>query len=69
MRIAKFINEIVGQRRLNGDKPSAVVMKLDVEGMEIEILTDLIHSGALRHLDNVHIDFHWWMNNNYKLFR
>ena len=62
MRIAKFINEIVGQRRLNGDKPSAVVMKLDVEGMEI-------HSGALRHLDNVHIDFHWWMNNNYKLFR
>ena len=29
MRIAKFINEIVGQRRVNGDKPSAVVMKLD----------------------------------------
>ena len=44
-------------------------MKLDVEGLEIEILADLIHSGALRHLDNVHIDFHGFINDNYTLFR
>ena len=69
IRIAEFINEIVGKRRLNQEKPSAVVMKLDVEGLEIEILADLIHSGALRHLDNVHIDFHGFINDNYTLFR
>ena len=48
-------------------KPSAVVMKLDVEGLEIVILTDLIHSGAIKHLDNVHIEFH--LDETFSIFR
>ena len=69
VRIAEFINDVVGTRKLPTKEPGAVVMKLDVEGLEIEILADLIHSGALRHLDNVHIDFHGFINDNYTLFR
>ena len=70
VRIAEYINTVVATRKLPpGRGPGAVVMKLDVEGLEIEILADLIHSGALRHLDNVHIDFHGFINDNYTLFR
>ena len=32
-------------------------MKLDVEGGELEIMADLIMSGALAHLDNIHVDW------------
>ena len=32
-------------------------MKLDVEGQEMEIMADLIMSGALAHLDNIHVDW------------
>ena len=69
IRIAEFINEIVGQRRIDVNKPSAVVMKLDVEGLEIEILADLIHSGAIKHLDNAHIEFHSALDENFSIFR
>ena len=33
-------------------------MKLDIEGGEAEVLFDLINSGAVEHLDNIHIDWH-----------
>ena len=33
-------------------------MKLDVEEAEAEVLFDLIHSGAMQHLDNIHVDWH-----------
>ena len=33
-------------------------MKLDVDGLELKIMTDLIHSGALRHPDNAHTEYH-----------
>ena len=32
-------------------------MKLDVEGKELEIMADLVMSGALEHLDNIHVDW------------
>ena len=51
IRLATFINEEVGQRQLpkNIDektlgKPS-VVMKLDIEGSEVEVIEDLIMQG------------------------
>jgi hypothetical protein len=33
-------------------------MKMDVEGAELELLTDLLISGALQHVDNVLVEFH-----------
>lgn len=38
-------------------KPN-VVMKLDVEGSELEILTDLLVTGALQHIDLVTVEYH-----------
>jgi len=37
--------------------PPSVVMKLDVEGRELEIVPDLVMSGALQHIDNLYIDW------------
>ena len=33
-------------------------MKVDVEGMEMAILPDMVYSGALTVVDNLHIEFH-----------
>ena len=51
IRLANFINKVVGQRKLpeNIDekilgKPS-VVVKLDIEGTEVEVIQDLIMQG------------------------
>ena len=58
VRIADYINTVVATRKLPaGRGPGAVVMKLDVEGLEVEIVSDLIMSGAIAHLDNLHVDW------------
>ena len=58
VRIADYINQVVATRQLPPGRGSgAVVMKLDVEGLEVEIVSDLIMSGAIAHLDNVHVDW------------
>ena len=33
-------------------------MKMDVEGTELELITDLLISGALQHVDNVLVEYH-----------
>ena len=58
VRIAEYINQVVATRKLPpGRGPGAVLMKLDVEGLEVEIVSDLIMSGAIAHLDNIHVDW------------
>ena len=58
VRIAEYINQVVATRQIPpGRGPGAVVMKLDVEGLEVEIVSDLIMSGAIAHLDNIHVDW------------
>ena len=44
-------------RKLPTGRKGSVLMKLDVEGQEMEIMVDLIMSGALAHLDNIHVDW------------
>ena len=45
------------------------LIKLNIKGLELEVLTDLIHSGALQHLDYIYVDFHEWMDEDHKSFR
>ena len=35
----------------------------------MEVLADLIHSGAIQHLDYIYIDFHKWMDKDHRSFR
>jgi len=65
LRIANFINNVVAKRKRSvvadpanfSQRPPSVVMKLDVEGRELEIVPDLVMSGALQHIDNLYIDW------------
>ena len=33
-----------------------------VQGREMRIVSDLLHSGALQHLDSLHVDWPVWLN-------
>ena len=39
----------------------AVIMKLDIEGSEVEVVEDLIMQGSLQYLDVMMVEFHTWM--------
>ena len=41
-------------------KPS-VIMKLDIEGSEVEVVEDLIMQGSLQYIDVMMVEFHTWM--------
>jgi len=62
IRIADFINKVVATRRLpqteGPELQPAVIMKLDVEGNEMQVIPDLVLSGAIGHLDTLHVDWH-----------
>merc|ERR1719242_2219061 len=63
IRLATFINNEVGQRELPKidekilGKPS-VVMKIDIEGSEVEVIEDLVMQGSLQHIDVMMVEFH-----------
>jgi len=58
VRIAKYVNDVVATRKIpNVSTKPNVVIKLDVEGRELELMIDMMMSGALRHVDNIHIDW------------
>merc|ERR1712156_765721 len=68
IRIADFIKDVVASRRFENSLanptpyPPSVVMKLDVEGRELDVVPDLVMSGALQHIDHIHVD---WTRDNY----
>lgn len=41
-----------------GIRPPSVVMKLDIEGSEIDVIPDLLLTGAFAHIDVSMIEFH-----------
>lgn len=60
MDLARFINEEVHARRRPAGAPTAgrVVMKLDVEGAELDLLPDLLIRGALCAVDTLYLEMH-----------
>ena len=61
MRVAKYVTDVVATRKL---PPSAkvhrprVLVKSDIEGAELEVVTDMLVSGAFGAVDNLHIEWH-----------
>ena len=48
----------VSKRSLKGKKAPTVLMKMDIEGSEVDVLPDLMWSGAISHIDTALIEFH-----------
>lgn len=66
--MADFILQKVATRKLpyrlgELDRKPNVLMKMDIEGSELEVLTDLVATGSLQHVDLTMVEYH---PNNYK---
>lgn len=61
IRLADFIINKVAKRtipKIDTEKSPAVVMKVDIEGSELEVLMDFLISGASQYVDKVLVEFH-----------
>jgi len=61
MRVAKFITDVVATRKLplsaQVTKPR-VVVKCDIEGGELGVVADMVVTGAMEVVDNLHMEWH-----------
>ena len=67
IKLSDFINNIVATRIVpssSADKAGkdfnlpTVLMKIDIEGSEVDVVSDLLFSGSLRHVDVAIIEWH-----------
>merc|ERR1712018_880570 len=69
IRLADFILQKVATRKLpyyslgEMSKKPSVLMKMDIEGSELEVLTDLVSTGSLQYIDMTMVEYH---PSNYK---
>ncbi len=60
-RLSDFLEDVVARRRhprdSQGRRPS-VLMKIDIEGSEVEVFEDLIETGSLFRVDGIMAEFH-----------
>ena len=61
--MADFILQKVATRQLpyrlgELDRKPSVLMKMDIEGSELEVLTDLVATGSLQHIDMTMVEYH-----------
>ena len=63
VHLSKFIQDIISSRKLPQLDPEVygppqVLMKLDIEGSEVEVIPDLILSESLQSIDVMMIEYH-----------
>lgn len=62
VRLAEYMIEVVNTRKLpesaKNNTPQ-VVMKMDIEGKELEVLPDLLMTGALVSVDRLYMEWHY----------
>ena len=63
LKLSKFINEVVAKRKIPNLNPEIhgepkVLMKMDIEGSEVEVLPDLLYEKSLLHINGFLAEFH-----------
>ena len=62
IRLSQFLLQTVGTRKLptvtKGQVPPRVLMKMDIEGSELDVLPDIIFNGGLSVVNGLMIEFH-----------
>ena len=67
IRLSDFLKHVVGKRRIptianksshKRHKPPRVVMKMDIEGSEMEVIPDLLFTGGLEHVNILMMEWH-----------
>ena len=62
IRLSSFLQDVVGKRKIpeigvKSLKPK-VVMKMDVEGSEVDIIPDLVFTGGLQYVNTLMLEWH-----------
>ena len=62
IRLSDFLINVVGKRKIPdpffNNSPPRVVMKMDIEGSEVDVIPDLIYSGGLQYINTLMIEWH-----------
>ena len=63
LRLSEFLINVVRTRKIptkfyDPKFPPRVVMKMDIEGSEIDVLPDLIFTGSLQYINRLMIEWH-----------
>ena len=62
LRLSNYLKNVVGKRKLpvSIDKanPPKIVMKMDIEGSEIDVMPDIIFTGGLQYINELMIEWH-----------
>ena len=72
VRLSQFLVHVVGKRKLPPSSPEAqqrppkVLMKMDIEGSEIDVLPDILFNGGLSVIHGLFIEFHRRLEKNPK---
>ncbi len=63
VRLSSYILDVVAKRDLgreiDPERPPVVLMKMDIEGSELEVVPDLLVTGAMQHVNVTMIEWHW----------
>ena len=67
IRLSDFLKDIVGTRNFpispSVSTPPRVVMKMDIEGSEVDVIPDLIFSGGLQYINVLMVEWHSRLEN------
>ena len=61
VRLSNFLKNVVAKRTLpmyNAASPPRLVIKMDIEGSEIDVIPDLIFNGGLRYINILMVEWH-----------
>ena len=67
IRLSDFLKDVVGKRQLpvpaSETFPPKVVMKMDIEGSEVDVMPDLIFTGGLQYINSIMVEWHERLEN------
>ena len=62
LRLSGFLKNVVGTRKIPSvgvmKRPPKIVMKMDIEGSEVDVMPDLIFTGGLQYINAIMIEWH-----------
>ena len=61
IRLSSFLRDVVAARKIGPvkiNKLPEVVMKMDIEGSEVEVIADLILSGSIKYVNLLMVEWH-----------
>ena len=62
MRLSDFMKNVVGNRNIPTPTtsfiPPNVVMKMDIEGSEVDVIPDMLFTGAFQYINTIMVEWH-----------